>query len=305
MAQPSPPTTTQRGPVTVSSTAYIADGARIQGNNTITIASHTLIHPRAHVNSTNCPINIGSHCMISEKAVIGGPILVGGTGVAELAVPRPEIQLLSSSSTATAGVVSSNSQPDPDSNPASPTPDPNTPKQTSPSTPKILDAKHITIANHVQISPHTHIQHSTIIHTAVLLEPHVTILPNCIIGAHTKICAGVTIGPNTVIPEWSVILGDGSIRRTRRQSAPAPTSDGSVSGGGSDGGSESPETNNMPERSRLLSQQKEREAAMLILRAGARPTMSSSQSQKRQSVVAPTPSNRGSIARGDGEPQAR
>jgi dynactin-6 len=58
-------------PTSLSSTLTIAEQASLIGTYLITIHGHTIIHPRAKLNSTYGPISIGSSCIISERCQIG------------------------------------------------------------------------------------------------------------------------------------------------------------------------------------------------------------------------------------------
>lgn len=42
------------------------------------------------------------------------------------------------------------------------------------------------------------------------------ISPNCSVGAHSKVCAGITLPSGTAIPDWTVVYGvNGRMRRRR------------------------------------------------------------------------------------------
>jgi dynactin-6 len=58
-------------PVHFAPVLIIADNATLTGTNLISIGLHTVIHPRAKLNSTYGPITIGSNCVISERSQIG------------------------------------------------------------------------------------------------------------------------------------------------------------------------------------------------------------------------------------------
>lgn len=57
-------------PVDFSPSIVVAETALLTGTHRIRIASNTVIHPRAKLNSTLGPITIGSHCIISERTQI-------------------------------------------------------------------------------------------------------------------------------------------------------------------------------------------------------------------------------------------
>lgn len=58
-------------PTSLHSSAIIANHAVLTGTYSISIGANTVIHPHAKIVSTYCPVEIGSGCIISEKAVIG------------------------------------------------------------------------------------------------------------------------------------------------------------------------------------------------------------------------------------------
>ncbi len=61
-------------PVTLPASAHLDPGAYVRGSNPITLGNKTLIHPRAHLLSTHAPLMVGDGCIVSEKAVVGGPL---------------------------------------------------------------------------------------------------------------------------------------------------------------------------------------------------------------------------------------
>ena len=75
------------------------------------------------------------------------------------------------------------------------------------------------------------------------------------IGAHSKICAGITVASGSVVPEWTVVYGDGSLRRKRLRHDV---------GGQDDGGED------VLEKGRLRGMEKEREGVVAILRMASR-----------------------------------
>ena len=89
----------------------------------------------------------------------------------------------------------------------------------------------------------------------MLLESNVTIQPNVSIGAHSKICAGIAVASGSVVPEWTVVYGDGSVRRKRLRHGVE---------GQDDGGED------VLEKGRLRGMEKEREGVVSILRMASR-----------------------------------
>ena len=76
-----------------------------------------------------------------------------------------------------------------------------------------------------------------------------------IVGAHSKICAGVTVSSGSEVPEWTVVYGDGSLRRKRLRHG--------IEGVG--GGPE-----DVLENGRSRAMDKEREGVVAILRTASR-----------------------------------
>ena len=90
---------------------------------------------------------------------------------------------------------------------------------------------------------------------AVLIESHVTILQGVKIGAHSKICAGVTVDRD--VEDWTIVYGNGEMRRRRRRPGNGAEADGV-------GQLE------VVEAVRLKALDKEREGTVAILKTAAR-----------------------------------
>ncbi|RMD41257.1 hypothetical protein DV735_g3863, partial [Chaetothyriales sp. CBS 134920] len=61
-------------PVTLPSSTHLDPGAYVRGSHSITLGTNTLVHSRAYLLSAHVPLVIGDGCIISEKAVLGGPL---------------------------------------------------------------------------------------------------------------------------------------------------------------------------------------------------------------------------------------
>ncbi|KAK4232451.1 trimeric LpxA-like protein [Podospora fimiseda] len=66
ISQPGP-----KPPVQFSSTITIADSAILTGTNPITIATESVIHPRAKIESSGGRITIGRRCVVHERVTLG------------------------------------------------------------------------------------------------------------------------------------------------------------------------------------------------------------------------------------------
>lgn len=206
-----PPTTTStttsssssKPPVNLQPTTHLDPGAYVRGSHPITFGNNTLIHPRAQISSTYGPLHIGDNCIISEKCIIGGPLPASSS---------------SSSTTASSTDTSSTN-----SHPSDPSP--------------------TTIRSQVHIHAHASIQHGALVESSSIVEAHATILSGVKVGAHSKICAGVTVDRD--VPEWTVVYGNGDQRRRRIE-------------------------DDIAEKGRVLAMDREREATVTILRNVAR-----------------------------------
>lgn len=62
-----------RPPCKIHPTAVVADKAQITGTYPVSIAEHAVIHPYARIRAEHGSVTIGSHCIVSECAVVGLP----------------------------------------------------------------------------------------------------------------------------------------------------------------------------------------------------------------------------------------
>ncbi|KIW44476.1 uncharacterized protein PV06_02942 [Exophiala oligosperma] len=185
--QPSQSTTSvTRPPVTVGQTTHLDPGAYVRGTHAITLGEHILIHPRSQLIGVHGPLSIGDKCIISEKAIIGGPV-----------------QTSSSTTDSSGRPPGGSAQPSPligqevdDDN-------------------SDIDPVKTTIGSNVFIHASSQIQAGATIKDGVLIEPHVTVLAGVTVGSHAKVCAGVTVDHD--VDEWCVIYGKGNIKRRRKQ----------------------------------------------------------------------------------------
>ncbi|KAH0611966.1 uncharacterized protein H6S33_010018 [Morchella sextelata] len=66
-------------PVDFSPSIVLADSASLTGTHRVRIASNTVVHPRAKLNSTLGPITIGRSCIIGERTQLVAPDAQGLT----------------------------------------------------------------------------------------------------------------------------------------------------------------------------------------------------------------------------------
>lgn len=60
-----------RAPVRFSSSLIISDSAILTGIHTITLRTESLVHPRARLESSTGPIDVGKRCIIQERTHVG------------------------------------------------------------------------------------------------------------------------------------------------------------------------------------------------------------------------------------------
>lgn len=237
-------TAPNRPPVTLSPTTHLDPGAYVRGTHPIVFGEHNLIHPRALLTATTHPLNIGTNNIISEKATIGS---------------SPQ-----STSVPSTNPTASISSPDPNASPS----------LSSPATPNIPPSdftQPTTLHSHIHIQPYAQISHSATIHSYTIVEPHAIIHPGITIGAHSKICANVTVKSD--VPDWTVVYGSGNQRRSRR---PAPL----LNPADADTVDVTRKRVEDAEAIRVKGMDREREATSIILRNAARAAVAA----KRQSL---------------------
>ncbi len=267
-------TPTNKPPISATSSTYIDSGAYVRGTHQITFLNDVLVHPRACILSFHAPVIVGKGSIVYPKATIGGPFL--STPGAEPPVPKPAIHL--------------------------------TYKNPADFEGKIEPTK---VGDYVQIHAHAHILHSTAIGDFTVIESHATLLPGASVGHHSKVCSGVTLSSS--VPDWTVVYGNGDVRRLRRPLAtknpPPPTTAATSSDDQARSANDESPMNAeiqkslaklegmnipdewksqaaIPENQRMISLNKEREAAMGLLRANAKMQgLARQKAASRESVV--------------------
>ncbi|KAL2440990.1 hypothetical protein ABEF95_010443 [Exophiala dermatitidis] len=227
-------TSSTKPPVTLDPTTHLDPGAYVRGTHGITIGEHTLIHPRVQLVAVRGPLSISDRCIIAEKSIIGGPIVQNST-----------------STTSATGSTNFNNKPE--------TTTTTTTANSGSVNDEESDPVKTTISSNVYIHANSTIHAGATIQEAAVVEPHVTVLSGVTVGAHSKICAGVTVDRD--VEEWTVVYGNGSIQRRRRKvtrDQQQPQQEG-----------EAVDTD-VVETMRLKAMDKEREGTVAILRMAAR-----------------------------------
>ncbi|KIW15204.1 hypothetical protein PV08_05249 [Exophiala spinifera] len=186
--QPSQSTSAARPPVTVGQTTHLDPGAYVRGTHAITLGEHILIHPRSQLIGVHGPLSIGDKCIISEKAIIGGPVQPSSTTASSA---KPSGGSVQPSPLIAQGAEDDDTDRDP---------------------------VKTTIGSNVFIHASSQIHAGAVIEDAVLIEPHVSVLAGVTVGSHAKLCAGVTVDHD--VDEWTVVYGKGNIKRRRKQNDP-------------------------------------------------------------------------------------
>ena len=234
-------TTTSIPPVTLPPSTHLDPRAYVRGHHGITLGEHVVIHPRAHLIAIHGPLFIADKSIVGENCVIGGPVPAAASGgtsstsAATAAAATPGLQASSSSRAAGADSLDDDQEPDP---------------------------VKTMIGSNVHLQSNVHVLAGAKVHDAAILESNVVVLAGVTVGAHSKITAATTVDHD--VPDWTVVLGDGS-RRTRRQNSTPLRDDG---GRDSVKGTESPAET--VERIRLKAMDKEREGTLVMLRMAQR-----------------------------------
>lgn len=158
------------------------------------------------------PLIIDDRCIISEKCVVGGPVPPSLSSSTTNTADTKASPLL----TAPAIKNDSNRNGDGDGDEEEEEPDPV----------KTL------IGQSVYLHAGSHVHAGATIQDAVILEPNVIILAGVTIGAHSKICAGLTIDHD--VAAWTVVMGNGDVHRPRRQPRQRRPKSGLAAPGSSD-----------------------------------------------------------------------
>lgn len=60
-----------KAPVRFSSSLIIAESAILTGTHIITLRTESLVHPRAKIESTAGPVDVGKRCIVQERTHVG------------------------------------------------------------------------------------------------------------------------------------------------------------------------------------------------------------------------------------------
>ncbi|KAK5053320.1 hypothetical protein LTR84_002294 [Exophiala bonariae] len=231
-------TSTSKPPVTLPPSTHLDSGAYVRGTHAITLGEHNLVHARAQLVAIHGPLIISDRCIISEKCIVGGPVPATAMGPATSSSTNPT-----------------------DAKPGTSSGDDNGQEDNDESDPvKTL------IGKSVYMSAGSHVNAGATVCDAVILEPNVTVQRGVTVGAHSKICAGVTVESD--VEDWSVVLGNGDVRRQRRRQRQTGIGGGGGEGGNDGNGDE--DAVELIETMRLRAMDKEREGTVMIYRTNAR-----------------------------------
>ncbi|EXJ64271.1 hypothetical protein A1O7_00607 [Cladophialophora yegresii CBS 114405] len=224
-AAPSTSQASSRPPVTLGQSTHLDPGAYVRGTHAITLGEHILVHPRAQLIAIHGPLSVSDKCIISEKCVIGGPVPSAST-------TDPSSKAAAAGSNPTTPLLGQPGESDDDEH----------------------DPVKTTVGSNVYMHPSSQIHAGATIKDSVLIEPHVTIFANVVVGAHAKICAGVTVDRD--VEEWTVVYGRGDVKRHRK----TPRLNSNIQEDHSD----------VVEMLRLKAMDKEREGTVSIFKTAAR-----------------------------------
>ena len=206
----------------------------MRGTHAITLGENNLIHARAQLIAIHGPLIILDRCIVSEKCIVGGPVPVAP-----------------SATTTTAADAKAS------------------PSLAAPATPNLItddedeaDPLKTLIGTSVYIHAGAHVHAGATIEDAVILEPNVSVLKGVTVGAHSKICAGLTVERD--VEPWTVMMGNGDVhRRRRRKKLTTPPSDDAED-------EDDKDPAELVERMRMQAMDKEREGTVLMYRAALR-----------------------------------
>ena len=215
-------------PLTISPSAYLDSSSYVLGSHPIQISSNALIHPRARLISSHCPLTIGEGTIITERCIVGGPATATGTNATVSGgASHPSVSASTLTSTASGLSTSSSST--------------------------------TTIGDKVHLHPSSQIHHSAHISSYTIIESDAQVLSGVRVGEHSKICAGIIVDRD--VGDWEVVWGSGTgQRRKRKQGKTEPTDSSEVSKGADD-----PEE--VVEAVRLRALEGERMGTVVVLKA--------------------------------------
>lgn len=187
-------------PAKISPNCHLDPSSYVKGHHQLTVEASALIHPRTYLFTELGPITIRQGTVITEKCVLGRRDKTDTShqrAQPSIAVGRPL--------SVTEGVASADTPLDTATQPQDNLPE-------------------ISIGPDAHLHAAVTIQAPSTVSDSAILESGVMISPGCFIGAHSKICAGITLPPNTVIPEWTIVYGtNGSMRRRKADDAAEET----------------------------------------------------------------------------------
>lgn len=179
-------------PAKIAPNCHLDPSSYVKGHHQLTIEANALVHPRTYLFTELGPITIRQGTVIMEKCVLGRREKTDTShqrGQPSIAVGRP-LSIVE-------GLATTDTLHDPTAQPQGGLPE-------------------ITIGPNAHLHASVTVQAPSTISDSATLESGVMISPGCIVGAHSKICAGITLPPNTVIPEWTIVYGMNGCMRRRK-----------------------------------------------------------------------------------------
>lgn len=183
-------------PRRIDDSAYLDSTTVVRGPYSLHIGQGALVHPRSTISTDAGAVTIGDGSLVSEHCQIGN--------IFSSAVPDR------SSSNVDLQKSRSGNADDDVAQPTGPT------ALALPATIDVEGGEMIRLASRVHVAPSVIIEAPCNMEESVQIESNVKISRGCTIGSHSKICAGVTLPPNTVVPAWTVVYGVNGTERRRR-----------------------------------------------------------------------------------------
>ena len=179
-------------PAKISPNCHLDPSSYVKGHHQLTIEANALVHPRTYLFTELGPITVRQGTIITEKCVLGRREKTDTSnqrGQPSIAAGRPISIIEGAASTDLPHDATTQSQD-------------NLPE--------------ITIGPNAHLHASVTVQAPSTISDSAILESGVMVSPGCVVGPHSKVCAGITLPPNTTIPEWTVVYGmNGSMRRRK------------------------------------------------------------------------------------------
>lgn len=189
-------------PAKLSARCHLDPSSYVKGHHQLMVEDNVIIHPRTYLFTEVGPLTIREGTIITEKCIIGR------RDKNEPNAPwAPKSAARGKQSSAIDSTTNTGSTTD----------------ETDTKSKDIDDVPEIIIGENVHLQASVVVQAPCTISDSAVLEPGVVIFPNCSIGQHSKICAGITLPPGTIIPDWTVVYGMNGCMRRRKADDGAET----------------------------------------------------------------------------------